>query len=298
MLWGIDLGGTKIEGAVLRSPDDTEPVCRIRIDTQAHNGYEHIVRRIGELVQAMRVETKADPQAVGIGTPGTVDPPTGLMKNCNTTCLNGKPLPADVRSLLQVPVQIANDANCFALAEARLGVAKGYETVFGIIMGTGVGGGLVVRNHVLAGAQGIAGEWGHNILEPGGHDCYCGRRGCVETYLCGPSLERFYSALSGRILKLRDIAAAHRSGNDPEATATIRYLCEQFGRAVAVLLNVFDPHAVVLGGGVGNVPELQTWGVEECRKWIFNNRLDTVFLKPSLGDSAGVFGAAMLVAEV
>jgi fructokinase len=297
MLWGIDLGGTKIEGAVLASADDTKPTCRLRIDTEAAQGYEHIVARIGSLVDMMRAETGAKPAAIGIGTPGTVDPPTGLMKNCNTTSLNGMPLLADLQKTLQVSVRIANDANCFALAEATLGVAKGKETVFGIIMGTGVGGGIVVRGHVLAGAQGIAGEWGHNILEPGGHDCYCGRRGCVETYLCGPALERFYSSLSGRQLGLKAIAEAHRQGNDSDATATIRYLCELFGRAVAVVLNVFDPDAVVLGGGVGNIPELQTWGMDECRKWVFNNRLDTAFLKPTLGDSAGVFGAAMLVAD-
>jgi fructokinase len=296
MLWGIDLGGTKIEGVVLKSHHDTEPICRIRIDTQAERGYDHIVSRIDSLLNAMRLEVGDQPNAVGIGTPGTVDPPTGLMKNCNTTCLNGMPLLADLHEVLKIPVRIANDANCFALAEATLGAAKGKGSVFGIIMGTGVGGGLVVREHVLAGAQGIAGEWGHNVLEPGGHDCYCGRRGCVETYLSGPALERFYSSLSGRQLKLREISAAHRQGNDPEATATIRYLCEQFGKAVAVVLNVFDPDAVVLGGGVGNVPELHTWGVDECRKWVFNNRLDTAFLKPTLGDSAGVFGAAMLVA--
>jgi predicted NBD/HSP70 family sugar kinase len=297
MLWGVDLGGTKIEGVALRGGRDTDPGCRLRIDTEAGQGYGHIVERIVELISAMRREVGEGPTSIGFGTPGTVDPPTGLMKNCNTTCLNGMPLPADLEGALGVPVRVANDANCFALAEATLGTARGFETVFGIIMGTGVGGGLVVHGHVLAGAQGIAGEWGHNVLVDGGNDCYCGKKGCVETYLCGPACEREYLQLSGERRTLKQIAERHRAGTDPHATETVRRLCERFGKAVAVVLNVFDPHAVVLGGGVGNIPELGTWGVAACREWLFNNRLDTQFLRPTLGDSAGVFGAAMLVAD-
>jgi predicted NBD/HSP70 family sugar kinase len=296
MLWGIDLGGTKIEGAILRDSNDTNPTCRVRIDTEASHGYNHVVERIALLVDKMRQESGQEPTALGIGTPGTVDPKTGLMKNCNTVCLNGQPLLGDIKERLQLPVKIANDANCFALAEATMGAAKGYETVFGVIMGTGVGGGLVVNGHVLNGAQGIAGEWGHNLLDPQGVKCYCGKIGCVETCICGPATERYYQSLSGHHLKLKEIAARHRSGNDEHATATIRNLCERFGEAISVVIDIFDPHAVVLGGGVGNIPELQTWGVEACEKRVFNNRLDTAFLAPTLGDSAGVFGAAMLFA--
>jgi len=296
MLWGIDLGGTKIEGAVLRSQTDHQPLCRIRHGTEAHRGYAHIVDRIVLLVRKMEEATGLKPDAIGIGTPGTVDPPTGLMKNCNTTCLNGQPLLGDLRAALGVPIEIANDANCFALAESLMGAAIGCEVVFGTIMGTGVGGGLVVNGRMIRGAQGIAGEWGHNFLDPEGPPCYCGKHGCVENAISGPATEAWYARMTGLKLTLKEIHRRHREGSDPMATATVRRLCEKFGEAISVVLNIVDPQAVVLGGGVGNIDELLTWGVESARRHVFNNRLDTRFLKPSLGDSAGVFGAAMLVA--
>lgn len=298
MLWGIDLGGTKIEGAVLPSPESTDPICRIRIDTESAKGYDHILGRIAELVDRMARETGLGrPERLGIGTPGAVDPPTGLMKNCNTTCLNGKPLLADLHKTLGMEVAIANDANCFALAEATLGAAKGARVVFGVIMGTGVGGGVVVRGRALGGLQGIGGEWGHNVIDPNGARCYCGRHGCIETVLCGPSLERFYASRTSERLKLKEIVKRRRAGADPDATATIDRLCEWFGRSIAQVVNILDPDAIVLGGGVGNVDELYTQGRDELRKWVFNTRLDTPLLRPTLGDSAGVFGAAMLVAD-
>ena len=214
------------------------------------------------------------------------------MKNCNTTALNCRPLANDLSRMLGREVRLANDANCFALAEATMGAAKGYATVFGVILGTGVGGGLVVDGRVLNGAQGIAGEWGHNLLEPDGEPCYCGRRGCVETVLSGPFLERYYQGLTGESLRLPEIVAREA---DPAAEQTLQRLCDYFGRALAVVINIFDPHAIVLGGGVGNVNALYGRGKEELQKHIFNNRFDTVILRPTLGDSAGVFGAAMLV---
>lgn len=296
MLWGIDLGGTKIEGAILRSARDKEPIIRIRHDTEASEGYAHIVERICQLVRKMEEQTGLKPEAIGFGTPGTVDLPTGLMKNCNTACLNGQPLPDDLRRALGVPIEIANDANCFALAETLMGAAAGCEVVFGTIMGTGVGGGLVVGGKMIRGAQGIAGEWGHNFLDPDGPPCYCGKQGCVENCISGPATEAHYARLTGEHRPLKEIYRRHREGCDAAATATIRRLCEKFGEAISVVLNIVDPDAVVLGGGVGNVDELLTWGAEAARRHVFNNRLDTRFLKPALGDSAGVFGAAMLVA--
>ena len=176
--WGIDLGGTKIEGVVLEA-GQTEPLCRIRIATEAEKGYQHIVGQMQRLVEQMKAQTGLAPAAVGSGTPGVLDPQTQTLKNSNTLCLNGQPLKADLEKSLGLPVELANDANCFALAEARLGAGKGAETVFGIIMGTGVGGGVVVRERVLYGCQGIAGEWGHNVLDSEGPECYCGKRGCV-----------------------------------------------------------------------------------------------------------------------
>lgn len=291
LLWGIDLGGTKIEGVVLESDSLSKPLCRLRIETEASHGYEHIIKQIHRLIQRMERETgQARPARIGIGTPGTSDPKTGLMKNCNTTSLNGRPLPLDLSRELNTDVLIANDANCFALAEATMGSASGADVVFGVIMGTGVGGGLVVHGRVLGGAQGIAGEWGHNELDPNGRRCYCGKVGCVETVIAGPSLARYYEERFGEILSLKEIATA----NTAESEETIKYLCEQFGKALSVVVNFVDPDVIVVGGGVGNIEALYTLGREALERWVFNTRLDTKLVKPSLGDSAGVFGAAVL----
>lgn len=294
MLWGIDLGGTKIEAVVLE-PGELTPLARKRIPTEASGGYRRVVARIAQLVAEVSAEHGIEyPKQIGIGTPGAVDPATGLLKNSNTTCLNGMPLQQDLCDALGAEVICANDANCFALAEATLGAAVGYPTVFGVIMGTGVGGGIVVSGQVLAGCQDIAGEWGHTILEPDGEPCYCGRRGCVETVISGPALERFYTERSGEALGLREIFSRARSGQDAAAELTLRRLCEEFGHALAQVVNILDPHAIVLGGGVGAVPELMSAGSNELSKWVFNDRLRTPLLAPKLGDSAGVFGAAML----
>jgi fructokinase len=191
---------------------------------------------------------------------------------------------------------LSNDANCFAVAEALMGavpeVLPTAEVVFGVIMGTGVGGGIVVREQVIGGRQGIAGEWGHNHLDDVGGPCYCGKTGCVETLLSGPALQRFYTARTGKSLSLRDIVAI--ADTDPDAKATIDHLIHYFGKAMAVVINILDPDVIVLGGGVGNIERLYTDGVEAVRKHVFNHRLDTIFVKPKLGDSAGVFGAALL----
>ncbi|TDB64505.1 ROK family protein [Arundinibacter roseus] len=301
--WGIDLGGTKIEGVILSKPSPDAVEFRKRIDTEASKGYEHIVDRIVEIVQIMQSETGYSPEAIGLGTPGTLDPVTNTMKGCNTTCLNGKPLRDDLSNRLGIPVSIANDANCFALAEAQLGVvqdyAPNYRTVFGVIMGTGVGGGIVMRGNdgqafVLNGMQGIGGEWGHNVLEENGFPCYCGKQGCVEQVLSGPALQRYYLEKSGRSLKLPQILKNYEEGNDAAATATIERLLEKFGQAITTLVNVLDPDAIVIGGGVGNIDLLYSEGVKRAEKYVFNPTFSTPILRPKLGDSAGVFGAAML----
>lgn len=293
-LFGIDLGGTKIEGVVLPDAETPEPLARLRIETEAEQGYAHVLGRISELVGMLEHETGLQANRVGIGTPGSTNPVTGLMRNSNSTCLNGMPFHRDLREKLGREVRMANDANCFALAEAKWGAAKGYPTVFGIILGTGVGGGLVVEGRALEGANGIAGEWGHNILDASGSECYCGRKGCVETFLCGPANERAYRARTGERRSLAEIAERAREGGDPDAEIQIENLCANFGRAVATVVNVFDPHAIVLGGGVGQVDELYDRGREACRPWVFSDQFDTPFLRPALGDSAGVFGAALL----
>jgi len=297
-LWGIDLGGTKIEGAVLESRENPKLLARRRLPTEAAKGYPHILEQIARLVDLLVEETGLRPSRIGIGHPGTLDPNTGAIKNANTTVLNGKPFDKDVAERLGVPVRLANDANCFAVAEALIGavpdVKPDAEVVFGVILGTGVGGGLVVHKQVINGRQGIGGEWGHNFLDESGGPCYCGKTGCVEMVISGPALEKYYRQLSGQALPLRDIVVRADADTDPAARQTIDRLIRYFGKAIAVVINIVDPDVIVLGGGVGNIDRLYTDGVAEARKHLFNTRIDTIFLRPKLGDSAGVFGAALL----
>ncbi|QRR01175.1 ROK family protein [Dyadobacter sandarakinus] len=297
-LWGIDLGGTKIECAVLDPDRNLEVVVRMRLPTESVKGYEHIISQIKRLIDQVAEQVGEQPARIGFATPGVLEPDTQLMKNSNTTCLNGKPLKADLEKILGVPCQLANDANCFALAEALMGAGKDYpraEVVFGVIMGTGVGGGLVVNNKIIAGHHGIGGEWGHNILEEGGEPCYCGKAGCVEQVISGPALERYYEHVSGRKVSLKDILQHYHDSSDEYATATIDRLLEYYGKAISTLINVLDPGLIVIGGGVGNVDVLYTIGYERIKKYIFNQGVCTTpILKPKLGDSAGVFGAALL----
>jgi predicted NBD/HSP70 family sugar kinase len=292
--WGVDLGGTKIEGIVL--DDAGQVLSRQRIATEQEYGYDHILNRIRDLVEMLAAETGLRPSRVGIGTPGAIDPPTGLLKNSNTVSLNGQPVREALEARLGVPVIMANDANCFALAETRMGcvqeVKPNARLVFGIIMGTGVGGGLVIDGKVWDGLQGIGGEWGHSFLDESGGKCYCGLTGCVETVISGPALERYYAGLAGEKRRLTDIIA--NRATDPHAAATVERLLHFFGKGVANLVNILDPEAIVLGGGLGKIDLLYTEGVERVRHFVFNPRLDTPILRPKLGDSAGVFGAAML----
>lgn len=298
-LWGIDLGGTKIEGVILKSMDDPTPLIRTRVDTEGDKGYEHIVRQIKKLVDIMQKESGLTPSRIGFGTPGVLDPILKTMKNCNSTNLNGKPLKKDIEDILGIPIEMANDANCFALAEAKWGVVKekapGARVVFGIIMGTGVGGGIVFNNTVWNGCHGIGGEWGHNFLDESGGPCYCGQTGCVETILSGPGLQRYYQSLTGEKISLKEIVSRYQQGNDEAAKKTMERLVHFFGKAVSVVTNLLDPDVVVIGGGVGNIDLIYKDGPAALGKFIFNNRVDVKILKPSLGDSAGVFGAAALV---
>ncbi|RYY31056.1 MAG: ROK family protein [Chitinophagaceae bacterium] len=298
-LWGIDLGGTKIEGVIMTSLEDPKPLLRTRIDTEGSKGYDHIVNQVVTLVDTMKEKSGIIPDSIGIGTPGVLDPILQTMKNCNSTALNGMPLKKDLEDKLRLRIELANDANCFALAETYWGVVKEKSpestVVFGIIMGTGVGGGIVINGKIWNGRHGIAGEWGHNFLDESGGPCYCGKSGCVEKVLAGPSLQRFYSSLTGNMITLKEIAQRHQQGSDKAATETMQRLYHYFGKAVSVVVNVLDPDVIVVGGGVGNIDSVYEEGYESLKKYIFNNRVDVPILKPSLGDSAGVFGAAALV---
>lgn len=300
-LWGIDLGGTKVEGAVLKSASDTQVLFRDRLPTEGHKGYDHILGQIKKVVDKMEGALGYKPKKLGIATPGTLDPISGLMKNSNSTSLNGKPLKADLEELLGIELAMANDANCFALAEANMGAAHekypNAKVVFGVIMGTGVGGGVVVEGKVINGLHGIGGEWGHNFLDESGGPCYCGKSGCVEKVLAGPALEKYYASISGVTKNMKEVYDGYKSGTDPFAMQTIERMNHFFGLALSVVINILDPDVVVIGGGVGNIDSIYTDGVNSLRRHIFNNRLDTPVLKPKLGDSAGVFGAAFLVSH-
>jgi fructokinase len=298
-LWGIDMGGTKMEGVILKSSRNPEVLFRNRVPTESEKGYEHMLQQVKKLVDMMKKDSGGTPEAIGIGTPGVHDPKLGTMKNCNTVAMNGKPMKSDLEKLLGLRIEMANDADCFALAETRLGVVKdefpNARVVFGVIMGTGVGGGIVVDGKAIIGLQGIAGEWGHNFLHESGGPCYCGKSGCVEKVISGPALEQYYFNETGNKKPLKDIVALAESKVDPTAQKTMMRLIEYFGVALSVIINILDPDVIVIGGGVGNIDLLYDRGVDSVKKYVFNNRLETPIVKPSLGDSAGVFGAAFLV---
>lgn len=305
---GVDLGGTKIEAVVVElGAERPAPLARVRVATERARGYEHVLEETRSIVLEVARQAGVDPRAtpIGVGMPGgtTTLREDGtrsnvlLVKNSNTTCLNGRPFRAELTAALGRPVAFANDANCFALAEATWGAARGARVSFGVILGTGVGGGLVFATSGAPrpwdGAQGIAGEWGHVVLDPdGGPPCYCGKRGCVETYLAGPHIEAEYARRAGARLPLAEIAA--RAEADAIARELLGERIELFGRALATVIDIVDPDVVVLGGGVSNLDALYTEGPRAVARWVFNDELTTKIVKHALGDSAGVLGAALL----
>ena len=294
--WGIDLGGTKIEGVIMDSSRPGESLFRLRRETGASHGYEYILSQIEGVISDLESASGLNrPPKIGIGTPGAMEPSSGRLKNSNTTCLNDQPILQDLERLTGSQILMANDANCFALAEALIGAAAGASVVFGVILGTGVGGGVVVNGRILPGLHGIGGEWGHNPLRGESHPCYCGRSGCIEGVIAGPSLERFYREQGGDAVRLPEISLRAQAG-EKLAIQTLERLREKFAESIAAVINILDPDAIVLGGGVGNLPLLyEARTRESVLAHIFNKELRTRILRPTLGDSAGVFGAALLV---
>ena len=303
---GVDLGGTKTEGVVLDA--EAREVRRERCATPTVEGYTAVIDNVVALVE--RLESAVGESCrVGVGAPGAITVTTGRVKNSNTTCLNGRPLRDDLERRLARPVRIANDANCFALSEARDGAGRNAEVVFGVILGTGVGGGIVVRGELLQGAQRIAGEWGHNVLESDGPACYCGKRGCVETFLSGPGLVRDYDPASSANLSALAIVARARDGESRAMEALERYY-DRFARALSVVVNILDPDVIVLGGGMSNIDALYTVGPMRLADHVFaahgdinaehdtssttDSELRTRIVRNIHGDSSGVRGAAQL----
>jgi fructokinase len=292
---GIDLGGTKIEGIALG--DDGRELLRRRVPTP-RGDYDATIAAIAGLVEALEGETSIGGR-VGIGIPGALSRVTGLVKNANSTWLNGRPLLQDLEARLGRQVRIANDANCFALSEATDGAGAGAEVVFGVIIGTGTGGGIVVRGEVLTGPDAIAGEWGHNPLpwpqddERPGPACYCGRRGCIETFLSGPGMAAEYERCTGRRAIAEEIVVRAGQG-DGEADRLLARYEQRMARALASIINVLDPDVIVLGGGMSNLPRVYErvptlWG-----PWVFSDAVETRLVPARHGDSSGVRGAAWL----
>lgn len=292
---GIDLGGTKIEAVALEGATELTP--RKRVATP--RSYEGTIAAVCALVREIETETGRR-GTVGIGIPGTISAESGLVKNANSTWLIGKPLQRDLERELDRNIALANDANCFAVSEAVDGAAQGARIVFGVILGTGVGGGLVIDRQALHGANGIAGEWGHNPLpwpnptEIPGPPCYCGKRGCVETFLSGPGFARDHAHASGRAAGAEEIAAAASSG-DTAAAATLARYDDRLARSLAVVINIFDPDVIVLGGGMSNIAGLAERVRALLPKYVFSDTVVTRVVKNRHGDSSGVRGAAWLV---
>ena len=292
---GIDLGGTKIE--VIALDEGGREILRRRVETP-QGDYHGTLRMIARLVEEAEADL-GERGTVGIGTPGAISRATGLLKNSNSVCLNRQPVLHDVQTLLNRPVRISNDANCFALSEATDGAGAGAEVVFGVIVGTGTGGGVVIDGKIITGPNAIAGEWGHNSLpwsrddERPGPPCYCGQSGCIETFLSGPGMSGDHERVTGERLEPQDIVK-HALSGDPSAEATLQRYEDRMARSLAHVINILDPDVIVLGGGMSNIDRLyervpRLWGV-----YVFSDRVDTRLVAPKHGDSSGVRGAAWL----
>lgn len=292
---GIDLGGTKTE--IIALNDDGRELLRKRVATK-RGDYDATLQTIVSLVEQTEREL-GERGTVGIGTPGAISAATGLMRNCNSTWLNGRPLRDDLIQRLDRDVHIENDANCFALSEATDGAGAGHRVVFGVILGSGVGGGLVVDGKLLTGPNHIAGEWGHNPLpwprddECPGPACYCGKTGCIETFLCGTALSRDHARHNGIEISSHDLVAAAAQGENCSLASLERYE-DRLARALAHVINILDPHVIVLGGGMSNIPRWTARVPELWAQWVFSDRVDTVLARNRHGDSSGVRGAAWL----
>jgi fructokinase len=294
---GVDLGGTKIEALALSSAGEEHG--RRRVATP-RGDYDATLRAAAGLTDALAAAIGRENVAgVGVGIPGSLSPKTGLVRNANSTWLNGRAFRQDLQSLINLPLVVENDANCFALSEAADGAGQGHHTVFGVILGTGVGGGIVVNGELLRGRNAIAGEWGHNPLpwpdesEQKGAPCYCGKTGCIETFLSGPALEQQYRARSGRFLEAK-LIAEHAAGADAACAAALNVYARRLAKALASVVNVVDPDVIVFGGGVSNIAPVLEKARAELDAWVFSDCCITAFRTNRWGDSSGVRGAARL----
>lgn len=283
---GVDLGGTKTEAILLDG--SLNVLERKRVSTPQEN-YHKIIDTISNLVS--EITSNVSDFSLGICTPGAISKQTGLIKNSNTECLIGKLLKEDLEEKLHKKISMENDANCFVMAESKIGAAKKFDSVFGVIMGTGVGGGIFINGKLHSGRTNIAGEWGHHTLHRNGNLCYCGKSGCVETYIGGPALEKQWKLLTGQTKSMPEILSSIDGGVGQEWK---NEFLENFGFGLANVIDILDPDAIVLGGGLSNIDFLYTEGKNSVYEKVFSDLADTPILKNELGDSAGVYGAALL----
>ena len=288
---GIDLGGTKIEGIVL--DENAKEIQRKRIPNGKEEGYKAVLNNIKSVYDDLCESINNADHKVGIGMPGSISKQTGLLKNCNITFMNGKPFKEDLIETLGHNVGVENDANCFAMAEALIGAGKGKDLVFGVILGTGVGGGLVYKGQVIQGMRENAGEWGHSTINFDGPEWCSGTPGAVESYLSGTGIQLNHEKKFGQKLSTSDIVYNYRKG-EREATETMNEFLELFGISIANIIKFLDPDVIVLGGGVSNVDEIYEEGLKRVKKYCLNQDLYTAVVKNEYGDSAGVFGAALI----
>ena len=285
---GIDLGGTKIEGIL--TDENYQSITRKRIPTNQDEGYSSILDSIKNLVQEL-IQESDEKVSIGICTPGALSINSGLIKNSNTQCLIGKDFQNDLKNILNQEISIENDANCFALAEAKLGAGKNSNLMFGVIMGTGVGGGIIIDGKIHHGRTNIAGEWGHHCLHNDGNSCYCGNKGCVETYISGPALEKKWSKMTNQNQPLPEII---KNSDNSNFSNWKKSFLDDFGSSLANVIDILDPDVIVLGGGVSNIDFLYNEGKNAVYEKVFSDTVNTPIVKNELGDSAGVFGACML----
>ena len=285
---GIDIGGTKIEAILIN--EQFQVIERKRVSTNRGEGYDVIIDQISKLASELKEFGNIN-SSVGICVPGKIDIQKGALKNSSIACLVDQPLQSDIEAALSLPILMENDANCFALAEAILGSAKDYRLVFGVVLGTGCGAGVVINKNIHRGPNHISGEWGHHVLYPNGRSCYCGNKGCAESYISGTALEKEWKALTGEFQRVTDIINSKAYLTHPEWKNNF---ITNFGKALANVIDILDPDAIVLGGGLSKVEALYTEGRDAIADVVFSNGLVTPIIKNKLGDSAGVFGAAIL----
>lgn len=288
---GIDLGGTKTEGVVLDK--DLKVLFRKRIPTAKEKGYDHLLKDLGFLYEEMVDIVEGKPHTFGIGTPGSISKKTGLMKNSNIIFANGMPFVQDLEAKIKRKLAWQNDSNCFVIAEANFGAGKGKKRVFGAIMGTGIGGGMIFDGKLIDGHQSLAGEWGHSIISSYGPQCHCGKIGCIETFISGSGVENKFFEMFKERISMQEIVRRYRL-SDESARIVMSEFFLYFGKAVSNLIAILDPDIIILGGGLSNIDELYTIGVNKIRDFVFNDELTTPIVRNKCGDSAGVLGAALI----